>query len=460
LELNTKALFERLNISISYIDNQKSESTVLSFSYRASRGEYGIYIRKNIDAETYSACDRREKGRILFNHFIRCQACKNLFDEAFRRNMPLIFFRLPEDKNINQRIGLYSTYIYRRFSGIAQAMEVNSKVFKTDWLSTRPLFEKYMRNSVRKQEYLSYPKDAWPGGLDWITYMLFLCRDMRWTLDEISGGNNKIKTGDISAYNNELRDEKQIQEAHETRKTIIPCCGSEVDERIRRGRTTSVTGQAALHSISECNSLEQFLAILRERSVTDKRRRLFTDMLYNINRNKFDSNIFIPRRLYVSDKTPVPVCILLDVSGSVPTALLKRIVRAIADVEYFLDKKKSRLVCWSDGLCSDTPLEGINNFTAGGGTILAPGIKYCKKYLCDNASFFIVSDFQDDLGDWIRAARNISARKTAVACTAADARLNFAEWFSRAGSNANSHTTEVTPAEFTAVFDTVLLHAG
>jgi hypothetical protein len=453
-------LFERFNISVSYIDGGPPGGTVLSFSYRAARGEYGIYIRKNVDAETYAACDRREKGRILYNHFVHREACRKLFDEAFRKNLPLIFFRLPEDKNINQRMGLYSTYIYKRFAGIAQAMEVNSKVFVDDWPDVRSLFEKNMPNSIRKQEYLSYPKESWPGGLDWMTYMFFLCRDMRWTLDEIGGGDNRIKTGDISAYNNELRDEKQIKEAHETRKTIVEGYDAGGDERIRRGRTTNITGTAALHSISECGSLDQFIAILRERCVTDKRRRLFTDMLYNINRNKFDPSLFIPRRLRVIDKTPVPVCILLDVSGSVPAALLKRIVRAIADAEYFLDKKKSRLVCWSDGLCRDAPLEKINSFTAGGGTILAPGIEYCKKYLGENASFFIVSDFQDDLGDWIRAARNIRARKTAVACTTSNTRVNFTDWFSRAGSNANSHTTEVTLDEFSAVFDTVLLRAG
>jgi hypothetical protein len=180
-------------------------------------------------------------------------------------------------------------------------------------------------------------------------------------------------------------------------------------------------------------------------------------MLYNINRNKYNADIFIPRRTYITDKTPVPVCILLDVSGSVPAALLKRIVRTIAQAEFFLDKEKSRLVCWSDSLCSDTPLAGVHSFTAGGGTILAPGIEYCKKYLNENASFFIVSDFQDDLGDWISAAHGIRARKTAVACTNSDQRLNFGQWFSRAGSNANSHMTEVTPNEFSAVFDTVLL---
>ena len=452
------ALFERLNISLSYINGKIQNDSVLSFSYRAARGEYCIYIKKNIDRQVRAVCDLREKGRILFNHFTRPLAQKKQFDTFFRKNMPIIFFRLPEDKNTNQRMGLYSTYIYERFAGISQAMEVNSKLFRDDWAEVRALLEKNIGNSVRKQEYLSYPKKEWPQGLDWMTYMLLLCGDMRWTLDQIgSGDGSKIKTGDISAYNNEMRDEGRIRETHETRKTVVDGAGADDDERVRRGRTTQITGGATLHFVSECDNFDQFINILRERGMVDKQRRIFTDMLYNTNRNKFNSDIFIPRRRRVIDRTPAAVCILLDVSGSVPAAFLKRIVHTIIRAEGFFNKEKSRLVCWSDSLCSDTSLNELLKLTAGGGTILAPGIEYCKKYLDENSAFFIVSDFQDDIGDWIRAAKNIRVRKTAVGYAGSGHNLRLSEWFSRAGSNANSHTTEVTLKEFSAVFDMVLL---
>ncbi|MDR0685155.1 MAG: VWA domain-containing protein [Spirochaetaceae bacterium] len=452
------ALFERLNISLSYINSEVQNDSVLSFSYRAARGEYCIYIKENIDSQTYTVCDLREKGRILYNHFTRPQAQKKQFDTFFRENMPVIFFRLPEDKNINQRMGLYSTYIYERFAGISQAMEVNSKLFKDDWAEVRILLEKNTMTSARKQEYLSYPQKDWPQGLDWMTYMLLLCGDMRRALDQIgSGDGNKIKTSDISAYSSEIRDEKRIKETHETRKTIVDGCGADDDERVRRGRTTQITGGAALHSVNECDNFDQFINILRERGMVDKRRRIFTDMLYNVNRNKFNSDIFIPRRRRVIDKTPAVVCILLDVSGSVPVVFLKRIVHTIIQAEGFFDKEKSRLVCWSDSLCSDTPLNELLKLTAGGGTILASGIEYCKKYLDEDSAFFIVSDFQDDIGDWIMAAKNIRARKTAVGYAGPGPRVNLSEWFLRAGSNANSHTTEITLKEFSAVFDMVLL---
>jgi hypothetical protein len=457
------ALFGRLRISLSYIDAEDGKAP--SFSYRSARGEYCVYINKNIDSEARAVCDLREKGRILFNHFVRPKSQKKLFYESFRRNMPLLFFKLPEDKNLNQHLGIYSSYLYERFAGTAQAMEVNSKLFGEDWERVRAVLERNMGGSMKRPEYLSYPADGWPPGLDWMTYMLLLCGDMRRALEHIGysgdgGGDGRIRTGDIGAFNGEGREEERIREAHETRKTIVD--GGITDgDRIRRGRTTGVTGTSALHTVSECDSFEQFVSILRERGAVAKRRRLFTDMLYNINRNKYDTDVFIPRRLRVADKTLAAVCVLLDVSGSVPTAFLERVVGAIIRAEGYFNREKSRLVCWSDSLCSDMPL-GLRKFTAGGGTVLAAGIEYCKRYLDGEAAFFIVSDFQDDLLSWIRAARGITARKTAVGyagggTTGTERRQGFGEWFSRAGSNANSHGAEVTLKEFTAVFDAALL---
>jgi hypothetical protein len=303
-----------------------------------------------------------------------------------------------------------------------------------------------------------------------MTYMLLLCGDMRRALEQIGysgeggtdGEGSRIRTGDIGAFNGEGREEERVREAHETRKTIVEGGGTG-GERVRRGRTTGITGTSALHTVSDCDSFEQFVNILRERGVAEKKRRLVTDMLYNMNRNKYDTEVFIPRRLRMTDKALAAVCVLLDVSGSVPTAFLERVVGAIIRAEGYFNKEKSRLVCWSDSLCSDMPLSGLRKFTSGGGTVLAAGIEYCKRYLDGDAAFFIVSDFQDDLAGWIRAARDIKARKTAVGYADGDGqgaesrRQGFGEWFSRAGSNANSHGTEVTLKEFSATFDAVLL---
>jgi hypothetical protein len=454
------ATFKRLNIAISHIKERDDNTALMSFSHRIMRGEYCIYINKRLEKDAQELCDLREKEHILCNHLSPSDIARQQFNDFFKKNMHIIFFKLPEEKNRASRMGLYSRYIFDRFAGIAQSMEVNSKLFKDDWDNVKALLEKNIfESSLHTSNYVSYPEKNWPLELDWTSYMVLLCKNMKASMESIGSGEGKsIRSGDVTQYNAETKIEDSLKEMHQARKTIAQEFSDDSgDEKIRRGRTSHITGAASAYSICECSSLKDFLRILRERSLLAKKRRLHTDLMYNINRNKFASNVLIPRRYRIVDKTQAPVCILLDVSGSVPIAFLKRLVHTIIQAEGVFDKSKSRLVCWSDSLCSDTQLDELHDVVAGGSTILARGIEYCKKYLSENAAFFIVSDFQDDLGDWIRAAKPIVARKTAVAYADIDRRMSFERWFSMIGSNANYQKTETSIREFSAVFETVLL---
>jgi ribosomal protein L20A (L18A) len=89
--------------------------------------------------------------------------------------------------------------------------------------------------------------------------------------------------------------------------------------------------------------------------------------------------------------------------------------------------------------------------------MLGKGIEYCKQYLNERSSFFIISDFQDDLNDWIGAARNMVCEKTAVGYGRLNREATFEQWFSSIGSNANYRRTPVDIRRFVSVFDTVLL---
>jgi hypothetical protein len=121
------------------------------------------------------------------------------------------------------------------------------------------------------------------------------------------------------------------------------------------------------------------------------------------------------------------------------------------------NKRLSRLVCWSDTLCSDSSLAEIGAVSFGGGTVLGAGIEYCKQYLNERSSFFVISDFQDDLNDWIAAARDLACPKTAVGYGRLNREANFEQWFYALGSNANYRKNPVEIRRFVSVFDTVLL---
>jgi hypothetical protein len=543
-------LLKRLNISITYIKGRRNAAVnfkaPLSFSYRAMRGEYCVYLNPGADPQTRMIRDLHEKGHILFNHYQRPRAHRVQFETFFRNNLHSILARLPPERNLLAKLGVYSTYIYNRFSEIAQAMEINSKLFKDDWNDALPFLlrcrffreleapvftgkdamELLRKLESRKfslpakageaaggageaggtgeaaggtgdtakvtemaggaceaagaappgisaaavanpsgavfEEYL-YPKPSWPQGLDWISYMSFLCLEYSSFMDALAGSpDRKIRSSDISAYNAGQEMEDQIREQHESAATAFQDRDEAPaeDNEPHPGRSAAFTNARISRSVTECNDTYDLLGILRERSRSLSKSRLYTDLLYNTNRNKFNAETLIPRRRRNEAWTQNSVCILLDVSGSVPASFVKQVVGIIIQAEGSFNKRRSRLVSWSDSLRDDVPLSALRTVSSGGGTVLGKGIEYCKQYLGEDSSFFIISDFQDDLCDWLDAAKDIPGRKTAIGYGKAGRDISFEQWFSAIGSSAAYRKRPVEPREFCAVFDAVLIRAG
>ncbi|GHV79735.1 hypothetical protein AGMMS49944_15260 [Spirochaetia bacterium] len=459
----TNKLLERLNIRISYIDAPGISGAPVSFSYRAMRGEYCIYIDRNVDSATFMARDLHEKGHILYNHFNRPHAHRQQFEEFFGRNRHKFMDRLPPERNLTSKLGTYTTYIYNRFSDIAQAMEINTKLFKED---RKILFAENRKTQAPGGGLeggplagFIFPREGWPEGLDWMSYMSFLCTELNSFLDHIGDGpGKKIKSSDVSTYNAMQAAERRIQDIQETRKTAADAESNAAyePEIIRHGRTDNYADTATVNTVTELNDVKDLVRILRERSLLLKRNRLHTDILYNINRNRF-GDVLIPRRYRIENYNLNNLCILLDVSGSVPQGFVKRVIQTIMRAEGAFNKRLSRLVCWSDRLCSDTTLADIGAVSSGGSTVLGAGIEYCKRYLNERSSFFIISDFQDDLNDWLGAARDLGCEKTAVGYGRLNRESSFEQWFSAIGSNANYQKNPVDIRRFVSVFDTVLL---
>ncbi|GMO31477.1 MAG: hypothetical protein Ta2F_06940 [Termitinemataceae bacterium] len=459
-------IIKELGLNVSYInDNDKSKKNLISFSRRIIPGNYCIFVNPFFSGDVQTICSLREKAAIVYNlvtieHLSNEQNQRELFNTYFNKNRSMIFSRFPNDKNINQKIPAFQNYIYTRFAGIAKSMELNGKLFKNNWDDIQNILSANIPdNFIKKKEYMAFP-DNIPAGLDWMTYMLFLCRNMKHTLDVISGEGGQIKTGDIRQYKNEKQTEEQIKDNFLSEKTIIELYDDVNDKRIKRGRTTHKSSANAVYSVSECTGLQDLLYILKERSFYQQKRKLYTNMMYHTNRNKFSSAVIIPRRHKINNSTPANLCILLDVSGSLPVVFLQNVVKTIIKGEGIFNKSKSRLVCWSDYLISDTNFNDLSGIRSGGSTMLSGGINYCKRYLTEESAFFLISDFQDDLEDWIKCAKDIKAKKTAIGYTNAVSSVSFAKWFSGIGSNSDSHRAELSVKQFTDVFDTVLLRSS
>ena len=260
---------------------------------------------------------------------------------------------------------------------------------------------------------------------------------------------------------------EQIRSAWETR---LADPGQEDDDipgefRFGLGRTTEIHDVKTSHRLFSVNNLRDLVRILRERSRINQKRELKTDLLYYANRNKYGSALLIPRRSRVETPLSGKVVILLDVSGSVPVQLVRQVVAAISNAEGTFNagqgKRQGRLIAWSDSLCSDVPLNELDSIQTGGGTLLANGIRYCERYLDTESAFFIISDFQDDLAQWLNAARDLPGRRTAIGYGKTGRQTgdsgSLAEWFALVGSNGDYRKEAVSLENFVRVFDTLII---
>jgi predicted metal-dependent peptidase len=124
------------------------------------------------------------------------------------------------------------------------------------------------------------------------------------------------------------------------------------------------------------------------------------------------SGVLVPKKKHVDKSLPSAITILVDVSGSVDSILVYKSIKAIFETAGYFDKKHSHIIQWDTNLCSDNKLNETVVIKAGGGTNIAKGINYAKKYLKTKwDKLFIISDCYDNLKEWTNAAKSIKGFK-------------------------------------------------
>jgi hypothetical protein len=393
------------------------------FSYKSSRGEYHVYIDQSlVGSADYEVADLFEKGHILFGHldFEADEQETNTERAAFERALlakrsTLLAF-LPDDAA--KRLSCYTSYLWKRFLETAETIEIKTKLFN---------------DPAAAQEFALEP------GLDVKSYLRLLSENPAVSLPRIIGEKGIVPSTDVSSIIN-----------HET--------GQQNNETQKWGRTLhkAKTASGDNYTVTK-TALRQLPEILKERSLALKKIKMTNDLFYYKNRNKYETGLLMPRRRKIEKVAAGNVVILLDVSGSIPDTFTEAACNAIIEAQTAFDAENSRLVCWAANLVDDTSIFGIHKITGGGGTRLADGIVYCKKYADDNSAFFIISDLQDEIADWIESAKTMNARKTVIAYNKFGETMSAAQWFSRAGSNADYRKEEVPLSEWSRHFDTLLV---
>lgn len=129
------------------------------------------------------------------------------------------------------------------------------------------------------------------------------------------------------------------------------------------------------------------------------------DTLYLYNRG-INTSVIAPtiKRRVTTDLEPT-IVYLIDISGSMDTHLIDRVLVTIAQkMKKINSSLRYNIITWDTGLgehMRDIKAgEVIPKIHVGGGTRLAGGIRYFRENYDRNATLIIISDFEDSLYEW------------------------------------------------------------
>lgn len=129
------------------------------------------------------------------------------------------------------------------------------------------------------------------------------------------------------------------------------------------------------------------------------------DLMRNYNRGIVRSVISpsVTRKITIANEQKIVY--LIDVSGSMDTELIDRILKSIKRNMARLSKGlRYDIIAWStrlEGHIKDiNPRREVPEFPTGGGTSIGQGIQYFKDNYGPEATLIIISDFEDNLNEW------------------------------------------------------------
>lgn len=178
-----------------------------------------------------------------------------------------------------------------------------------------------------------------------------------------------------------------------------------------KGRSTESTPAVFRQVNVQLDPLDEFLVKLgksHRKTVTSVKAK--RNVMYKHNRRMGSgrSNVIIPTVQMKLEKDSEPrVVFLIDISGSMDTDLIDRVLKTISiSLKKISTKVRYDVITWHTDLGTHfrdlDPRNPVTSFPMGGGTCLAPGIKYFGLHYKKNCPLIIISDFEDCLQDWDR----------------------------------------------------------
>lgn len=137
------------------------------------------------------------------------------------------------------------------------------------------------------------------------------------------------------------------------------------------------------------------------------KREMRKDVMWNYNRG-INRKVIAPSiKSKVTISTDPKLVFLIDISGSMNTRLIDRILNTISKKMRTLGTGrglKYDIISWSTYLGEHIkdidPRKGVPRISSGGGTEMSGGMEYFKEHYDKSATLILISDFEDTLSDW------------------------------------------------------------
>jgi hypothetical protein len=276
----------------------------------------------------------------------------------------------------------------------------------------------------------------WPEKLDWFTYIMLLAKNqmddvMQKLVNQAAAkamgmgqgqgqGNGQFSSQNIDDYFNGKAGDGDAENSEGDKDDGEDESDGDTEPKSRsqggHGRSTGKSGKPWVGQIETCATYDAFVKLLAKECLGHELVKRTTDVLYYSNRGKnmHMGGAVQPRRFRTAEWMPGACVIQVDISGSVSTDYVERIINSIVEKNSGIDLKKSRLIFCDTGVESDTTIaewmQPGNRVPSGGGTRMASGMRYIKEkgYLNgQDPKYFLISDCEDDLGDWVQEMRSM-----------------------------------------------------
>lgn len=290
---------------------------------------------------------------------------------------------------------------------IVMDFEVNSRLFTSEeWEFMNQRLEEFLE---QKGSRGMWPQDyGYPPGLSWNEYLTLILlnpenfmKQFKIFLDNVCKDDGEVDDGPLSTE--ALRKLRKIEREHYE-------ASFDFDNNNFYGKT----GKAKYQAAEEYTDMKDLFKSVKKELEFNIPRLNHSDVLYNYNRRKHNSDVIIPKQITSNVIQAARLFILVDVSSSVPKELINGLINIFKECSSVY--RKTVFVTWNTEFVDEWKISENIKLKTGGGTEIAPGISYVNERYSPNKKdvFLLLSDFCDCLEDWEKELLQVNAKKIAV----------------------------------------------